>query len=104
MRNLNDRRPGAGLPSGIIFLLLFLSYILTGISTYRLQPVLASAMEFLGADEAKMGVIMSVPSFVALFATMLAGFLVMRIGYCSSMTVAVGLELLGLAVALKAPD
>lgn len=104
MSNLTDRRRGTGLPRGIIFLLLFLTYILTGINTYRLQPVLASAMDFLGADEAKMGVIMSVPSFVALFTTMLAGFLVMRIGYCSSMTVAVVLELLGLAVALKAPD
>lgn len=104
MRNLPEGRNTAGLPRGMIFLLLFLTYTLSGIATYRLQPVLASAMEFLGADEAKLGVLMSVPSFVALLATMLAGFLVMRIGYCCSMTVALILSMLGLAVALKAPD
>lgn len=84
-----------------IFLLLFVSYVVVGISTYRLQPVLSSAMDVLGADEAQLGVLMSVASTVSLLTTMLAGLLVMRVGYCRSLSIAMALELIGLGVALK---
>lgn len=103
MSSLTDRRSGRGVPRGYVFFLLFLSYVLTGVTIYRLQSVLSSAMAFLAVDEGQVGVLISITSFVSLFTTILVGFAVMRLGYCRSLTAAMVLELAGMAAALRFP-
>lgn len=103
MNNSINRRSGINVHRGVLFALLLLSNVITGTNIYRLQPILSSTMAFLSIDESQLGVLMSVITFVSLFMTILVGFVVMRLGYCLSLTIAMGLELVGIAVAVSMP-
>ena len=103
MNSSIDRRPRMKVHRGVLFALLLFSNIITGTNIYRLQPILSSTMSFLSLDESQIGVLMSVITFVSLFMTILVGFAVMRLGYCLSLTIAMTLELIGIAVAVSMP-
>lgn len=103
MNNSIDRRPRIKAHRGVLFVLLLFSNVITGTNIYRLQPILSSTMSFLSIDESQLGVLMSVITFVSLFMTILVGFAVMRLGYCLSLSLAMTLELVGIAVAVGMP-
>lgn len=103
MNSSIDRPSRVKVPRGALFILLLLSNVITGTNIYRLQPILSSTMSFLSIDEGRLGVLMSVITFVSLFMTILVGFAVMRLGYCLSLTIAMILELAGLAAAACMP-
>ena len=103
MNNSINRHSRVSVHRGVLFALLLCSNVITGTNIYRLQPILSSTMAFLSIDESQLGVLMSVITFVSLFMTILVGFAVMRLGYCLSLTIAMTLELVGIAVAASMP-
>lgn len=72
-----------------------ISYILVGINTYRMQPVLTSLMRYMAINEGSAGVLMSVSSFVALALTIPMGFVVMRIGCKAAVVIAMLFQIAG---------
>lgn len=87
----------------IVFPLLFVCYAIVGVSTYRLQSVLSSAMLYFHADAAKMGVLISIPSLVCLTTTMLVGMLIVRWGYRMTLCAGMAIELVGHIIAIAMP-
>jgi len=53
-------------PDWLYLGLLMLAYVIVGINTYRLQPVLTTLMDHLSADTSRIGFLMSVCTFVTL--------------------------------------
>lgn len=84
-------------PDWLYLGLLMLAYVIVGINTYRLQPVLTTLMEHLSADTSRIGFLMSVCTFVTLCLAIPFGVILPGLGCRRAMILAVILELAGSA-------
>ena len=84
-------------PDWLYLGLLMLAYVIVGINTYRLQPVLTTLMDHLSADTSRIGFLMSVCTFVTLCLAIPFGVILPGLGCRRAMILAILLELAGSA-------
>ena len=102
--NRNDLEKRASLfPDGVYLGLLMLAYVIVGINTYRLQPVLTTLMDYLSADTSRIGFLMSLCTFVTLCLAIPFGVTLPRLGCRRAMILAVFLEIAGSVIGFLFP-
>ena len=100
----NDLEKRASLfPDGVYLGLLMLAYVIVGINTYRLQPVLTTLMDYLSADTSRIGFLMSLCTFVTLCLAIPFGVTLPRLGCRRAMILAVFLEIAGSVIGFLFP-
>jgi len=80
-----------------------LAYVIVGINTYRLQPVLTTLMDYLSADTSRIGFLMSLCTFVTLCLAIPFGVTLPRLGCRRAMILAVFLEIAGSVIGFLFP-
>lgn len=100
----NDLEKRASLfPDGVYLGLLMLAYVIVGINTYRLQPVLTTLMDYLSADTSRIGFLMSLCTFVTLCLAIPFGVTLPRLGCRRAMILAAFLEIAGSVIGFLFP-
>jgi predicted MFS family arabinose efflux permease len=77
---------------------IFFTYVIAGLNTYRLQPILPRVMETLNIDVAQAGLLVSSATFLNIFITLPMGFVIAKIGVRTAGLVCVIFLLTGSAV------
>jgi ACS family glucarate transporter-like MFS transporter len=77
--NMNNKAPRFFSP-WFYLSLIFFTYVLAGLNTYRLQPILPRIMETLKIDTAQAGLLVSSATFLNIFITLPVGLAVSKIG------------------------
>lgn len=93
-RNNLEKR-AASFPDWVYLGLLMLAYVIVGINTYRLQPVLTTLMDYLAVDTSRIGFLMSLCTFVTLCLAIPFGVMLPGLGCRRAMILAVLLEIAG---------